>query len=117
MKIHVTKSLAMNREEAGALVFTKGKLLGAIIRIRDNKEITVGRDATRSDVVVNAMTISRRHCKVVYHKDTGRYTVTDYSKNGVYTGDGKRLPSDEEVEVNAGEELWLGDEENILRLG
>ena len=117
MKIHNTKSLAMNREESGALVFTKGKLLGSIVRIRDGKVITVGRDASKSDVVINSMTISRLHCKVTYHRDTGKYTVIDCSKNGVYMSDGKRLPDHEEVEVESGEELWLGDDDNILRLG
>ena len=116
MSIRVTKSLAMNREEAGALVFTKGKLLGSIIRIREGKEIVVGRDATRSDVVVGAKTISRVHCKVIYHKLSGKYTVIDCSKNGVYLSDGTRLPLDEEVELEQGEELLL-DDENVIRLG
>lgn len=117
MKIHITKSLAMNREESGALVFTKGKLLGSIIRIRDGKEITIGRDAAKSDIVINSMTISRLHCKVMYQKSTGCYKVVDCSKNGVYKSDGSRLPTGEEVGINAGEELWLGDEDNMVRLG
>ena len=75
MGIYVTKSLAMNREKTGALVFTKGKLLGSIIRIKEEKEIIIGRDAARSDVVVDAKTVSRLHCKVVYHKTSGKYTV------------------------------------------
>lgn len=117
MDIYITKSLAMNREKAGALVFTKGKLLGAIIRIKDGKEITIGRDAMKSDIVVNAKTVSRLHCKVIYHKISGDYTVTDYSKNGVYLRDGSRLPVGKAIKVESGEELWLGDGDNILRLG
>lgn len=117
MKVHVTKSLAMNREDSGALVFTKGMLLGSIIRIRDGKEITIGRDAAKSDIVINSMTISRLHCKVMYQKLTGCYKIVDYSKNGVYTSDGKRLPAGEEVEIASGEELWLGDEDNMMILG
>lgn len=117
MAVYVTKSLAMNREEAGALVFVKGKLLGAIIRIRDGKEITLGRDAVKSDVVISSKTISRLHCKLTYHRDTGKYTVIDYSKNGVYMSEGRRLPYNEEVEIESGEKLWIGDDENILMLG
>ena len=117
MKVHVTKSLAMNRDEAGALVFTKGKLLGVIIRIRDGKEITLGRDAVKADVVVAEKTISRLHCRVIYHKDLRSYSVYDYSKNGVFLGDGSRLPFKQEVEIASGEELWLGNADNIIRLG
>ena len=117
MKVQVTKSLALNRDEAGALVFTKGKLLGVIIRIRDGIEITVGRDAVKADVVVAEKTISRLHCKVIYHRDIHSYSVFDYSKNGVFLRDGSRLPFEQEVIIASGEELWLGSADNIIRLG
>lgn len=116
-KVQVTKSLALNREETGALVFIKGTLLGTIIRIRDEKEIVIGRDPIQSDVVIRTMSVSRKHCKITFHKASGNYSLIDCSKNGVYRKDGKQLPPKTEIIIESGDELWIGDEKNIIRLG
>lgn len=116
-KMRVTHSLALNQGRSGAIVFVKGKLVGAIIRIRNGREITIGRDGSVSDIVVNDTKISRLHCSVTYHADTDNYIVCDHSKNGSYTKDGIRLPKEEDVPIESGAEIRLGDEENIIRLG
>lgn len=117
VSMRITHSLAMNQEKAGAIVFVKGKLVGTIIRIRSDKEINLGRDAGVSDIVLNDSKISRLHCSVIYHGDTGEYTICDYSKNGLFTKQGERLPEKEPVQIKAGEEIWLGSDENIFQLG
>lgn len=115
--IRLTHSLAMNQEKTGAVVFVKGKLVGTIIRIKSDKEIKLGRDGNISDIVINDTKISRLHCSVTYHRETDDYVVLDYSKNGIFTGEGTRFPKNEEVRMKAGEEICLGDEGNVVRLG
>lgn len=44
-KVFLTRSLSMNQEPAGALVGIRGIWLGAIIRMQDEEEIIIGRDA------------------------------------------------------------------------
>ena len=113
----VTHSLAMNQEKSGAIVFVKGKLIGAIIRIRSGRDISLGRDGRVSDIVINDTKISRKHCSVTYNSETGYYTICDFSKNGLYEEEGKRLPKGEPIQINAGKEIWIGSEENVFRLG
>lgn len=115
--MRITHSLAMNQEKTGAVVFVKGKLVGAIIRIRGDREIKLGRDACVSDIVINDTQISRLHCSVIYNSDTGDYILCDYSKNGLFTKEGKRLPEKGEFSMKAGDEIWLGNEDNIFQLG
>ncbi len=115
--IRVTHSLAMNQEKTGAIVFVKGKLLGTIIRIHSGRDIHLGRDGNVSDIVLNDSKVSRVHCSITYDSETGLYTICDFSKNGLYIEGGKRLPKGESIQINAGEEIWLGSEENTFRLG
>lgn len=117
LPIQITHSLAMNQAKAGAIVFVKGKLLGTIIHIRGNQEIRLGRDGTKSDFVVNDRGISRLHCGIRYNSETGEYLVCDYSLNGLYRENGKKLPKGKMVKLKMGDELCLGNDENIIRLG
>lgn len=110
-------SLALHREKAGAVVFVGGKLLGTIIRINSGKEIKIGRDGARSDIVVHGSLVSRLHVSVTYHSETEDYTVIDYSKNGVFMEDGTRLLKGEPVRFQMGEVLCLGGAEDVIRLG
>lgn len=115
--LRVTKSLALNQKKTGAIVFVKGKNVGAIIRINDQKNIVLGRDGNVADIVINDTKISRRHCCVTYHQDTGKYTICDFSKNGIFNNKGKQYPKDTPFQVEAGEEIWIGSSENVFQLG
>ena len=115
--MQIAHSLAMNQAKAGAIVFVKGKLLGAMIRIRSNQKIKLGRDGTKSDIVVNDRAISRLHCSIMYNGETGEYFVCDYSLNGLYRENGKKLPKGKVVKLKMGDELCLGNDKNIIRLG
>lgn len=117
VSMQITHSLAMNQAKAGAVVFVKGKLLGTIIRIRSNREIKLGRDGTKSDIVVNDKAISRLHCSIMYNGETGDYVVCDYSLNGLYRENGKKLPKGKAVKLKMGDELCLGNDKNMIRLG
>lgn len=113
----ITKSLAMNSEEKGAVIFTSGKLAGTIIRLNDGQKITLGRDATKAEVVIEVETVSRVHCTIQYNGILNNYSVCDFSKNGVFFGNGKRLEQRSEVQLEPGSELWIGDKINRIRLG
>lgn len=115
--IRIHRSIAMNQKRGGAIVFVKGKLLGTILWIQCDKEITVGRNGASVDVVVNERRISRLHCGIRYDSETDSYRVVDYSTNGIYRADGERIQAKDGVCMNAGEEIWLGNSENIIRLG
>ncbi|MDE6760068.1 MAG: LytTR family transcriptional regulator DNA-binding domain-containing protein [Lachnospiraceae bacterium] len=115
--IRITHSLALNQKRAGAIVFIKGKLLGAIIRIQSDKEIMVGRDAAKADIVISNPVISRVHCTITYHSETGGYMVCDYSRNGIYRENGQQLPKNKSVWIQTGDILCLGNEENVVQLG
>lgn len=117
VNIKIMHSFAMNQAKAGAVVFVKGKLLGAILRIKSDKEIRIGRDGAKADIVINDTVISRLHVSIIYHSETGYYTVCDYSKNGIYRGDNRRLPRCVPVQMKMGDELCLGNAENVIRLG
>lgn len=115
--IMVTKSLAMNNEEKGAVIFTSGKLAGTIVRLKDGQKITLGRDVKKAEIVIEVETVSRVHCTIQYHNASNNYLVCDLSKNGVFIDNGKRLAPGTEVSLEPGSELWIGDKMNRIRLG
>lgn len=104
---NVTKSLAMNLEEAGSLVFVKGEYIGTKIRIEENDPLLIGRDPAVCNLVFTAGDISRKHCNIRYCMDTGNYHITDYSKLGCFI-DGQRLEKEKEYEVLPESRLVLG---------
>lgn len=114
--ITVIKSLALNQKQSGAIIFTKGELLGTYIRINEGKTIWIGRDAAQVDIVLNESAVSRRHCSIVYNGN-GKYTVCDFSKNGMQTEEGTILPSKCELQFQAGYTLSIGNEKNQICLG
>ncbi len=114
--IRLTHSLALNQNGLGAIVFTKGQLIGTYFRIHSDKEIRIGRDATQVDIVVNDKRISRRHCGIIYDSQSGKYEIRDYSKNGMFQGDGNRIV-EPVILCSQGDTLWLGSEDNQICLG
>lgn len=115
--VRVHRSIAMNQQRGGAIVFIKGQLMGTIMWIQCDTEITVGRNGAKSDIVVNEHLISRLHCGIRYNSQTDDYTVFDYSQNGIYKANGERILATEGIYLNAGEEIWLGNSDNIIKLG
>lgn len=112
----ITKSLAMNCEKTGAIIFIGGKLVGTIIHLNDGEKITLGRDAGKAQVVIASDTISRVHCTITYYDKRKLYVVFDMSKNGVFVKRGQKIARETEVSLNPGTELWIGDEVNRIRL-
>jgi len=107
----------MNRQDTGAIIGIKGDILGAIVRIRDNQEIILGRDPYRCDLVIKGNRISRYHCSIMYMPNLESYRVVDYSLNGCFLEDNSRLNKEEPYQLLSGAEIKLGSNENVIKLG
>lgn len=111
----VTRSLAKSMEKNGAIIGTKGELLGIIYRMKDGESLTIGRDAEKCQIVLKKSNVSREHC-IVRRLDDDTYEVEDCSKNGVYV-EGAYLGKGNKVQAETGNRVWLCDESQEFRLG
>ena len=69
-KITVTRSLALNRESAGAIIGIKGYL-------KPDQRVLLGRDASQCDILLMGDMVSRVHCSIYFDGDKGKYIVND----------------------------------------
>ncbi len=100
---------AANPEDSGyRLQCTSGALSGQRFMIRQNNPLVLGRNSELCNVVFpNTPGISGKHCAVwckhgkIYVQDMG-------STHGTYILPGTRLPSNQAMEVKAGEGFYLG---------
>ncbi|MGN0389720.1 MAG: LytTR family transcriptional regulator DNA-binding domain-containing protein [Wujia sp.] len=111
----ITKSLAMRMEDNGAIIGTKGELLGIIYRMKKGEQLRLGRDAGECQLVLKNPNVSRTHCIVTRLKN-GNYEIEDCSKNGVYI-EGSFIGKGCKKEGHAGERVWICDEAMEFRLG
>ena len=81
-----------------------------------DKTVIIGRDPKISNIVLYGEKISRKHCEIVYDQNSGEYMVTDYSQNGVYLGNGKRLKKDTRTLVKRHSLLYIATPENSFIL-
>ena len=90
----VTKSLAMNQKEGGALIGQKGFLLGKIIRLKSDTLYFLGRDSSQCDVEIKGDKVSRVHCSIMFSSKTCDYIIRDCSTNGVVVNEKYKLKKD-----------------------
>lgn len=100
------------------LIGIKGIYAGAEIPTPDKMEIVIGRDPKLCNLVYDRgnTIVSRCHCSVVFREDEDRYYLTDYSKNGTYTLDGKRFIPNCPVPVERGTVICIGSKAESFRL-
>lgn len=110
-------SLGIQRKNYGALICTHGTYLGSMIRFRPEQKIRIGRDGQTSDLIINLPLVSRNHCSILYQCSRMEYEVTDYSNNGTFVNDNKRLLPNETYVLKPGCKICFGDKENIYWLG
>ena len=101
--------------QTGMLTGRKGMYAGAQIPLPNGERIVIGRDASRSSIVLADKTVSGAHCIVCYDAGSGKYQVTDCSENGTALENGMRLPKNRTVMLEAGQVLVIGSEQ--FRLG
>lgn len=111
----ITKSLAKRMEDNGAIIGTKGELLGIIYRMKKGERLRIGRDAGKCQLVLKNPNVSRTHC-IVTRLESGNYEIEDCSKNGVYI-EGNFIGKGSKKEGHAGERVWICDEMMEFRLG
>ena len=101
--------------QTGTLTGRKGMYAGAQIPLPNGERIVIGRDASRSSIVLADKTVSGAHCIVCYDAGSGKYQVTDCSENGTVLENGMRLPKNRTVMLEPGQVLVIGPEQ--FRLG
>ncbi len=103
-------------EREGCIECLKGMYSGAVIDIHTGEDVIVGRSYEGVNLVISSPNISRRHCLIKYIPETEEYAVTDYSRNGTYLKDGRRLIKDKEEHLPRGTILYIANTENVFRL-
>lgn len=114
---YITNSLQQNQKDTGAFICTEGAYVGAIIRIKPEQPIRIGRDSSVADMIVNLPLVSRLHCEITYHADRREYEIIDYSSNGTFVNGDKRLLPHESYILKPETELCFGDRDTIYKLG
>lgn len=104
------------QEESGQIVGINGQYSGSVINIEPRGEIVIGRDSTSCNLIVSGAKVSRKHCGIKYDPATHTYRVIDYSTNGTYTADGKRLLANQYSSLPKGTTIYLGDQSIMFRL-
>ena len=97
-----------------------GMYAGSSFPLEPDRPVILGRDGTMAQIVFSqgAQKISRRHCEIVFDSRTQQYRVTDFSSNGTYVkGTNTRLAVNTPMQLARGTEIYLGDTNNIIRLG
>ncbi len=103
----------------GSISALTGMYVGAVFQMRDNEELAFGRDPLRCQIIFDDKSpeVSKNHCSVRYTALGNKYIVTDYSKNGTFTDDNRRLQPNMPVAMPAGTVIYLGSRKNSFRLG
>lgn len=115
-EIRVTKSLAMNGKETGAMVGVKGVLLGRIIRMEGEVEYIVGSDPSESSVVIDADNVEAKHCSIKYVQIDKNYVVCNLSDGDVLADD-EEIAKGESKILQPGTRIVIGSPSNEIRLG
>lgn len=105
------------KELEGILFGMTGAYAGASIPLKSGETIVIGRDPAICGIVIKGEQVSRRHCLVMYHAEDDTYSVLDVSSNGVYDGNGGRLPSNTEIMMESEDEIRIGRDGDIFRFG
>lgn len=98
----------------GFLVGVQGEFTGADIPVDLGSPLTVGRDSTRCNLVVNGAQVSAVHVKVEFN---GRcFVVTDYSEAGTFDLQHGRLAKGQPTQLQSGAYLQLGTGGDVFSL-
>lgn len=105
------------KQPAGYLKGIKGVFAGRMIPIKSGSYIRIGRSQVNNEIVLNSPKVSRTHCVVEYDARRRKYRVIDYSSNGTWLMDGRRLVKNQENWLDEGTILVIGNDENVFELG
>ena len=118
---HVDSSKATNRRvsHTGVIRGIAGMYDGYDFPIENNEEISIGTDPALASIVidVNNEYISPKHCAIIFDANTDSYLVHDNSEYGTYSVESGRIMQGMPKQFGRGEQIYLGDERNVFRLG
>lgn len=100
------------KKESPSLVGLKGAYEGAVIPMKIDEDLVIGRDPSVCSVVINGDKISRKHC-VIRPLNSVSYQFTDTSTNGVFNKAGEKLTK--AAILNRGDQIKIGDDVFELR--
>ncbi len=107
--------LILDKKIFAKIYVLTGAYKGASLDVDGN--IVVGRDPSMCQLIMDGEQVSRKHCKIGFNASTGKYLVTDYSTNGTYYTNGKRLDENVTVELDCGTIILIGKNGDKLKLG
>lgn len=111
------RSAGSGQQTAGAmLVGITGIFKGANIPVSANEELIIGRDPSQCHLIIESEQISRKHCAIRFDNITGQYKVTDFSSNGTFINNERRIMRNQPQFVPRGAVLSIGDGANSFRL-
>jgi hypothetical protein len=99
----------------GKLEGISGEYAGVVLDLKDNDPMILGRDGS-CNLILKDPEISRRHCQIQYSQLEKVYLVIDFSANGVYLGNGKKLVKGSEEKLQPGNTIRLGQSPQVFRL-
>ena len=104
-----------NGPACGVIEGLEGVYAGARIEIGADETILFGRNPKYAHVVIdrNNADISRRHCGVCVEERSGKYLVTDFSRNGTFA---RAVDAGEEMRLSAKKATRL-PKGTVIRLG
>lgn len=107
----------LQMEVKGYLHGVQGQYAGFDFEIEPGEEIVLGRDEEFCDVTFTSPQISRRHCGIRYDGVSGSYQIIDYSVTGTVLSNGRTVNSGSYMVVRPGTIVYLGNQEEAIRLG
>lgn len=103
----------------GSIVCIKGMYEGGVFPIMKYEEIVIGKDPAQCHIIIteNGDYVGQKHCSIRYNDVEKTFLVANYSSNGTFTLDDKRIEMGLPTVVPSGTEIYIGTRENIFRLG
>lgn len=111
-QIPVAPGAAVSR--SGYLVGTQGEFAGARVPVGVGDTIIIGSDAARCSLVIHGSQVSPVHLKIQFNGTA--FLVTDYSEAGTYNLQGGRLPGHQQVTLQPGTYLQVGNGGDVFSL-
>ncbi len=108
------KSVSTTPPMQGKLRCLSGELEGASIILADGRDIVIGRQADKSNIVLSSSRVSRTHCSVSYDSATDQFYITDLSSNGTKLMNGSNLLKNVKTPIANNTEFELTDKSRFI---
>lgn len=111
------KQSFLPKKEQGYIIGIKGTYAGAVIAL-NGETVFFGRDPQRCQLVFDEKddTVSRVHCSVRYDAERDCFTLENYSGNGTFLADGRRLEDGDAADLHSGDRFYLVDQHILFEV-